>query len=496
MVIISAENIHTSSGPIHLAATLHNFGINAFPIQSLDLLRDEQVFELCDRFITNDKQLLGVSITFMRMPRAIDVIFKFINRAITRFPNLKIIVGGNVAYDYKALFKNKILCLNNVTFSMGQNREQEVINTILTLLNKTTDKIYNHSTNVIKYSTVFKNFKQTPKGIIYYLDLSRGCFFNCSFCAYPLRGSVSTFKSEDLIVEELEDFYKTFGTPVVQIMCNTFNDNVNKVRTLMRAVSRLSFEPEFFMFVRLDLFASQPQDVKEFIWKYGKFIFLGIEVLDKDTCLGVKKSGNIIKIQDELLKFKQNTTGQITAGLLVGLPNSKIEDIAYTIDWIVNNRAAHLLSFNALRLNKFKDDLVDILEFSDIEKNPDEFGYSIFDHDDPFAENGSFKSNPISEKFYQNSNWIRSDGYTFEQALIDVNKFIKINEYIPRSRSIFARARGVSMDIIKDTVAELTFIKHNGLQISEELLNRRQLLQSAIDTFGKDYFKCIFNIDL
>ena len=495
VVIISAEQYYISSGPIYVASLLIKNGYNAFPIQSLDSFGKKEIYALVDKFIVDDKQILAVSITFMRSNPAKVAIAHFIARARSKFPNLRIVIGGTVDYDFKKFFPDDI----NVYHLMGQNRENEIVD----LFNRITGKIkkipFNFAEHAFKYSEVFFEFKNPPKGIIYYLDLSRNCIFNCSYCAFAFRKQKGQFKSADLIVEELEDFYKTFKTPQIHLLCNTFNDNPDKIRELIKAVNRLSFKPEFFAFLRADLLMNHDDDIKDFIRDYVKFAFFGVETLNKESSLAVQKTGNIEKLKKALIEFRKQTNAYIVIAMIVGLPHSNFEECTAARDFLIDSDVADLVLFSPLHIT-YLEGKDGSNEKSDIDLYPSKFGYTVeegsknidFDH---------LASYGLGATVFLCDNWVRDDGYTFSQAVIDCHLLSNYSTGIFRLDAMLFSARGEDLKKLR-TIRKKWSVNNNKISVVKNLLvNNNEETERYVDyldsqriAFITEYYTNLINM--
>lgn len=443
VVIISAERF-PSFGPISIASLLLNNNIPTSVLQCILGFSHSQIVSLVNQYIVDDQQIIGVSTTFSRDANAIDKIKLFLTIARFKFPNIKIIVGGaNDDLNWTKEF-------DNIVIMSGQNKEQQIIDWFISNVFPNPDKIplklFSFTTSKIRWPRIFSS--NPPKGFSGFLEMSRSCIFNCSFCGYQNRGKLLPYKDASIVKQELEEFYKIFKTSVMYITCNTFNDDVNKIRLLQSVFDELSFKPEIFAYTRLDLFSKQDDDIKLFFQKYVKFPFFGIESMNSATLKNIKKGNNITLLKNALIEFRKLVKDAfITSSLVIGLPNDTLKDYLEAIDFL--KEYSDFLNISALRLKRFEAGN-DPYSFSSMELRPVDFGYSIL----PIGKRtyslttDKLRELNIREKeFFNFPGWVRNDGYDFEQAIADtINIENSLEMPLSFGPHIFLRSRGLRYD--------------------------------------------------
>ena len=417
VIIISAEGSIVSAGPLYVASLLIDHGYTAATLQCLDYMDDDKIQNLIDLYFTHEKQILGVSLTFARSNHSLATLSKFIIKVRDKFPNIKIVAGGANSIDY---VKSRLP--EGIIYVLGQNRENDIIDTFNKLSGRIIKKPFDFKNFSVNYKALFP--KVAPKGVIMYLDLSRGCYFNCVFCNYNLRGSKSNFKNRDQISKEINEFYEVFGTSDIFLLCNTFNESIDKIRELKEASKTLPFIPSYFAFTRVDLLMSQPEEVKEFYKDFVRYVFLGIESLNPQTLRSIRKSVNVEKIKQFLIDFRKDSLEtHVMLSFIVGLPNDSYDNHAEVAKWINENGVYDSAIFHPLRINDV-DTTIGLNEFSDIEKNPGNYGYII-------SKEGSLLFGKNSKKTFdgptQIKDWVRTDGYS---SIKSVEDSLKLNAMV------------------------------------------------------------------
>lgn len=105
------------------------------------------------------------------------------------------------------------------------------------------------------------NSKQEWKDhLVYPLFTSRGCPFHCVFCARSSLWKKVRFFSEERVVQEIENLYKTYGVTAIQIWDDLFvfsSERLNKIKDLLKARNLLGKIIFYRVFARSDLFTPE-----------------------------------------------------------------------------------------------------------------------------------------------------------------------------------------------------------------------------------------------
>jgi hypothetical protein len=376
---------------------------------------------------------------------------QFINASLLKNPSLKLLFGGARSAMLIDHFARLSKFKKTNSFSvMGQNRERDIVVQVKKMLG------IDGPTPDISFIDVKPEWKKIfgdhpPAGIVGSIDLSRNCIFDCAFCTYQNRKTASKYKSVDQIVVELEEYYSVFKNPIMYLTCNTFNEDIGKIRTVMEAVSRLKFDPQFFAYIRADLFASQPEDIQNWIIKYVKFPFFGIESLKSNTARIVAKSPKTNNVIEAIKKVRNlSADSHITMSFIAGLPGEFYFDLLDSVT--IASEIADYVILNALRLQLYSEG-DDKRLFSRMELNPELFGYKILKPGERVNSVSDEKLSNIglkSDAFLHFQGWVRDDGYDFEQAILDSCVAIsKIKQGDSYHRQMFLRARGKDLQTEK-----------------------------------------------
>jgi len=216
------------------------------------------------------------------------------------------------------------------------------------------------------------------------LEISRGCIFKCSFCAFPLNGKTKNdyVRPKEQIAEDIKLYQEQYKSNRYFFMDDTFNDTVEKMR-MMKEVHDEVGPFDFWAYGRLDLIASKPEMmdlVGQIGWKYFSF---GVETFNRNAGKKIGKGADPNKLKECLKEFKEkNPDSHILFEMIIGLPGETEESVHEAKQWFLDNsdlwEEVHFksLSIDNQKFNVWK---------SEMSLNPEKFGIKIVN----FKENNS-----------------------------------------------------------------------------------------------------------
>jgi pyruvate-formate lyase-activating enzyme len=299
-------------------------------------------------------------------------------------PNTKITVGGCKSHEY--VNEEKI---DNIFLGFSENMLRDYIWSISGKGPKHDfKKVINYD---IKATMRRFDFVNTPTtyvdtdcwlpGEFATFEFARGCIFNCTFCSYPHKGQQTKdfIKKAETIKAELEDNYYNHGIKHYMVVDDTFNDHVEKLRTIRDVIKELDFQPKFWAYCRMDLFKSHPEMITLMKEIGITEVYYGMEAWNDKTAKVIRKGGSKENKIESIKKAKEvwGDDVYITVGLVVGLPHDNEQDFLDAAEWFINEGRDYIDWFNlqSLGLNPPLDS--NSYSFmSEIEKNPQKYGYS------------------------------------------------------------------------------------------------------------------------
>ena len=383
-----------------LRTAAEKFGYNNLVIDCATAMTEDELELLLNNVITSKTLFLGISTVWLDRPHNahgdIEWINKdFFNRIRTKHPNLKIVAGGNGilrmpgARDlYEAAdwhiggfsddsFPRFLMLLegksgHQLKYFIDSNGKKTVDS------NK-----FHHIENPDDIETVLK-----PEDNFYShqpipLEASRGCIFRCAYCTHPFQGAKdyeSYMRTPASISNELRRNYELFGTTRYSLMDDTFNDSVEKLNRLERAIDLAKIPNfEFQCYLKPELLVTKPEMIPQLLRMGLVGGFVGIESMNNYARKVMNKGMNIDKVLHALNELTNSSTQvKLSAGFIIGLPGDTIDDAYKTFDFCKDN--LHLLrswSFSSLGLYTYNDIEKETSLMSAMERDPEKYGYTV-----------------------------------------------------------------------------------------------------------------------
>lgn len=167
-----------------------------------------------------------------------------------------------------------------------------------------------------------------------YVEISRGCPFECEFCLSSMDEKVRAFDL-DAVLENFEILWQR-GARNFKFVDRTFNLN-------MRAANRildffLAKEPPYFAHFEVipDHFpASLREKIKSF--PHGALqLEIGIQTLNLEIANNISRQLKLEKIQENISFLENETTAHIHLDLIVGLPGESLESFGKNLDKLMS----------------------------------------------------------------------------------------------------------------------------------------------------------------
>lgn len=464
--VTDTVTIYKAIGAYKIANTLRQHGYSCLVVDHLHAFKLDELKYIIDKSISTSTLFVGFSTTFFNnilnslnddgtitysstlsgiIPQGIDFENELIHYIKTRNYKCKIVVGGTKAH---ANINDK-----NIDYSIIGYGEVSILSVVNHL--KLDTPIPNSYKNLYGVTIVdnrknegydFVNSKfewqelDTGNAKVLPLEISRGCIFKCKFCSYPLNGkqNLDFIRHSDILYEELQSSYDKYKVENFYILDDTFNDNEYKLDVLQNTIKRLTFQPKFWAYTRLDLVA-QNNSLIDKLYDIGlRGIYFGIETLNKRTGLiigkGFDRAKQINTIQQIRKRFDNNVL--MHGSFILGLPEEDISSMRQTFDQLMNESIPlHTFIFHGLRLSKN-----DSVPFnSELGKNYKDYGYTEVDVDD---------SSPVV-------NW-QNNYLDYKTAIQLANEFNYASQnsnrlYIPGQLGFSLKNLGYTDDYISNT---------------------------------------------
>jgi anaerobic magnesium-protoporphyrin IX monomethyl ester cyclase len=149
-------------------------------------------------------------------------------------------------------------------------------------------------------------YKATLKGIpVTNLITSRGCPFNCNFCASSRFGGLKwRARTVSSIIDEIEELYFDYDYRAFAFMDDNFTLNPKRVLDFADELDNREFNISWWCFSRVDTMANNESLVKRMAESGARTVFLGLESSNEEVLLkyGKRINTNQIKQAISLLK--------------------------------------------------------------------------------------------------------------------------------------------------------------------------------------------------
>jgi hypothetical protein len=410
-IILLTDNTHVATqtkllGVQKIAYVLRNAGYEVAVINHLSVFTIDEIKHMLNHLISDQTLFVGFNTIFYKTIEAVspDNLFsepdwesllphgKQYNTEIRQLikeknPNAKLVLGGPTAadlpifkiFDYVVIGYAEISVLNLVNHLCHGRDLEKSYRSIYgpVVLNDAKAEGYDFALSHIEY----KDYDCILPNEVLYLEVARGCIFNCTFCAFPLNGKkkFDYIRNKDLILKELLDNYHRFKVTRYIFCDDTFNDSVEKCRMIYEISKMLPFQLEYWAFIRLDLLAAHPETIDMLVESGLRSAFFGIETFNQKTAVAIKKGGSREKLISTIsyMKEKWGDLIHLQASFIFGLPYEDLDSMHQTVAYLTSKenrldtwQVQPLKIRNSKYYNKASNGF-----FSDIDKNFEKYGY-------------------------------------------------------------------------------------------------------------------------
>lgn len=320
-------------GPSKIAEQARQGGYTAQVIDFVQFIPDDALYNILDHFI-GDNTVVGISVThlcYIENDEPKEVILK-IKKLLDRYRcrnKIKILLGG---YGADA-WTNEFIA----DYTIVGKAENEIVPVL--------DKIFNHGLQKQKMSlweikTCNHKWHRTDQivhGETLPLEIGRGCIFHCKFCKFEYLGKRpgSYVRSMDLIYDELMHNYNHYGVTSYNIVDDTFNDDIEKLKQWHDMIMSLPFKIEYSCYLRADLLHKHKHSPNLLVESGLKACAIGIETFDPTAAKAIGKPWSAKHAKTFLPWLKENTFKDVTIGInfIVGLPGESLDSVSETFAW-------------------------------------------------------------------------------------------------------------------------------------------------------------------
>ena len=377
-----------------LRTALQNYGYDMLVLDSASVMTAEKLISLLDKVITDKTLIIGFSTIWMNEFYSFGLEWcnnDFFSVLKTKYPNIKLVAGGP---KNRWVTKSKII-YNNCDWVFG-GFSDESFPKFLNYLTKKSNHGFKYfiedGKKVISSDETFPVVHPDDIETRYEiednflphqpipLEVSRGCIFKCAFCHHPFQSIKDPdryIRSPQNLANELRRNYEMFGTFRYTILDDTFNDSMEKLNRLHRAIDMSKIPKfEFVSYIKPELLVTKPEMIPKLIDMGLVSGFIGMESLNQSARKSIHKGMDSNRILDVIADVRSKSNITFNGSFIVGLPHESIPELYQTHEFLKQNTNTLFTSWNFITLALFFDSKLEGI--SEIEKDPAKFGYEIF----------------------------------------------------------------------------------------------------------------------
>jgi anaerobic magnesium-protoporphyrin IX monomethyl ester cyclase len=163
------------------------------------------------------------------------------------------------------------------------------------------------------------------------LITSRGCPYQCSFCASShFWGTKVRMRSVASVLNELEEVYFRYHFNAVAFVDDTFNILPKRVIELCRGIMEKKLDLWWWNLSRIDLLLRNEEMIKEMVRAGGKAVFIGVETPNPKTLADLKK-GIVAEDTVQTVKMLKRHGVEVHASYIIGALHETAKTIHETI---------------------------------------------------------------------------------------------------------------------------------------------------------------------
>ena len=323
---LNARYTHSSIGLRCIYANLQELQKNT---KILEFSINDAIQSIAEKILEEKPSIVGLGIYIWNATESAQLI-QIIKKVS---PQTKIVLGGpEVTYlPFRVNF-------DNADFIIQGEGDLAFYELCKSIIDKTPpkDKIIKMSAPALKeISTPYKYYTDEDiKNRYIYVEVSRGCPFECEFCLSSMDEKVRAFELDD-ILNEFEILWQR-GVRNFKFIDRTFNLNMKTANNILDFF--LEKEPPYFAHFEVipDHFpASIREKIKQF--PHGALqLEIGIQTLNLDIANNISRQLKLDKIRENIAFLENETHAHMHLDLIVGLPGETLDSFGKNLDELVS----------------------------------------------------------------------------------------------------------------------------------------------------------------
>ncbi|MEA1956721.1 MAG: DUF4080 domain-containing protein [Campylobacterota bacterium] len=167
-----------------------------------------------------------------------------------------------------------------------------------------------------------------------YVEISRGCPFECEFCLSSIDEKVRTFNLDE-VLKEFQNLWDR-GARNFKFIDRTFNINIKTANKILD----FFLEKDERYFTHFEVIPDHfPNSLKEKIklFEHGALqMEIGIQTLNLDIANNISRQLKLDKIKENIKFLENETDAHIHLDLIVGLPDESLESFGNNLNELVS----------------------------------------------------------------------------------------------------------------------------------------------------------------
>lgn len=325
LTTLNSRYTHSSLGLRYLYANLKELQENA---SILEFSINDALQSVAEKILMNSPNIVGIGVYIWNALEASELV-QIIKKVS---PQTTVILGGPEV-SYAPLRVN----FDNADFIIQGEGDTAFYGLCKNIINATPpeNKIVKMSMPSLKEIELpYKYYTDEDIQNRYiYVELSRGCPFECEFCLSSMDEKVRAFNL-DKVLEEFENLWQR-GARNFKFVDRTFNLNMRTANRILDFFLEKE-EPYFAHFeVIPDHFpASLRKKISQF--PHGALqLELGIQTLNPEIANNISRQLLLDKIEENIIFLENETEAHIHLDLIVGLPGETLESFGKNLDELV-----------------------------------------------------------------------------------------------------------------------------------------------------------------
>ena len=326
LTTLNSRYTHSSIGLRYLYANLKELQADS---KILEFSINDAVQTIAEKLLFNQPQIIGIGVYIWNVTYVSELIH--IIKKIS--PDTTIILGGpEVSHEP---FRVNLDVADYIIQGEGENSFYELCSKIIDK-QYIDSKIMKINIPSLKELTLPYEFytDEDIKNRYIYVEVSRGCPFECEFCLSSMDEKVRAFDLDEV----LGAFQKLWdrGARNFKFVDRTFNLNMKTANKILD----FFLEKDKQYFAHFEVIPDHfPDSIKEKIkqFPHGALqLEIGIQTLNLEIANNISRELKLDKIKENIRFLENETKAHIHLDLIVGLPGESLESFGVNLDELVN----------------------------------------------------------------------------------------------------------------------------------------------------------------